>query len=320
MSDQTAARAELPMVSIIVPVLNEELNIDRFLGAVREAVASERERYRFEFVFTDNHSTDQTFAILRERASEDPSIRVIRFSKNFGYQKSIYCGYMEARGLAAIQLDCDLQDPPTLIPQMLRLWEGGSKVVYGVRLSRKEGWLIGAARRIFYRAIDWLSTEHLPRDAGDFRLVDRRIIDELRHLRDTNIYLRGRIATMGFTQTALPYHRDERVAGESKFSLGKLATLAVDGVVSHSVIPLRMATAIGMGTLVAVVILGLLYLVLFFFYGDRWPRGFATLALLLLAQLGILSMLLGIMGEYIARIYDQLKQRPDAIVEERIER
>ena len=307
------------LISIVCPVFDEEDNVEPFHAAVVAALAGEAERYEFEFVFTDNHSTDGTFARLSALAARDGRVRVFRFSRNFGYQKSIYAGLMRARGDCAIQLDVDLQDPPALLPQVLRLWEEGKRVVYGVRRSRQEGKLLQATRRAFYRLVDALSDHHLPPDAGDFRLVDRRIIEELRKVRDTNLYIRGRIATFGFEQAGIPYDRAARTRGQSKFGFFALMSLAIDGIVSHSSVPLRIATWCGLMAIVAAGLAIVGYLIAWVAVGERWPAGFMTLLVLLLVNIGVTCLLLGILGEYLARIYDQLKTSHDVIVEDEIE-
>src|SRR3954463_9210488 len=163
------------LISLVVPVFNEAESLPALFAGLEPPLAALAHRYDFELLFTDNHSTDGTFSILAARAAVDPRMRVIRFSRNFGYQKSILTGYVNARGAAAIQLDADLQDPPELIAEFLRLWEQGHEVVYGIRRSRREGWLMQMVRRTFYRVVNFLSDYELPINAGDFRLVDRRI-------------------------------------------------------------------------------------------------------------------------------------------------
>ena len=240
------------------------------------------DRYHWEFVFTDNHSEDQTFELLTDIAKDDERVCVYRFSRNFGFQRSIYTGLMMARGDAAVQIDCDLQDPPALIPEFLALWQKGNKVVYGVRRSRKEGFLITTARKIFYRLIDRISDYHLPRDAGDFRLLDRRVIDELSKHHDRSPYLRGIIARIGFNQVGVLYDRMPRKRGHTKFTLGSLIELAIDGIVSNSVMPLRLAVYIGsfIGIISLVSALGLVIYQLFI--NNAWPAGFAFLAVTML--------------------------------------
>jgi len=303
------------LICLVVPVLNEELNIDLFWTEVNQAIAPLRDRYDFDFVFTDNHSSDRTFERLSTLGADHPEVRVIRFSRNFGYQKSIYTGYSAARGEAAIQLDCDLQDPPVLIAELLRLWELGNKVVYGVRLSRKESWWLHMSRKCFYRLINMLSSEPLPLDAGDFRLLDRQVIDELKLHRDAHPYIRGTTAVLGFRQAALPYERDSRRFGETKFSFRKLIELALDGVLNHSIVPLRIASFVGIAVGLLTLIAILVYVVGHFVFGQQWPPGFATTTALLLTGIFLNAVFLGIIGEYLGRIFLEVKRHPIVVIE-----
>jgi polyisoprenyl-phosphate glycosyltransferase len=304
-----------PLISLIVPVFNEELNIFPFYERVSATLASLDDRFCFELIFTDNHSTDLTFSRLSEVALSDKRIRVFRFSKNFGYQRSILTGYMRSRGDAAIQLDVDLQDPPELIGTFLEHWRAGADVVYGVRIQRSEGFTINAARRIFYRLIDSLSEEKLPVDAGDFRLISRRVIDLLCTYRDANPYLRGTIATLGFEQIGVPYARESRTRGESKFPFSKLLSLALDGILNHSTVPLRFATYFGLATSLLTILLMVSYVFFRVVLRAQWPAGFTTLAALILLSISINAMLLGIIGEYLGRMYRQVRDTPVSIIE-----
>jgi dolichol-phosphate mannosyltransferase len=278
-------------------------------------LAEVNEQYEFEFLFTDNHSSDRTFEVLAELASVDPRVRAIRFSRNFGFQRSILTAYNNARGDAAVQIDCDLQDPPSLIIEFLRKWQSGYQVVYGVRTTRKESWGMSTTRKIFYRLIDSLSDDPLPHDAGDFRLIDRRVLDQLLKFDDYQPYLRGAIAALGFEQIGIPYSRAERHYGESKFSFGELIGLALDGILNHSVVPLRIATYLGLLisllTFLGIVGYGIGRVV----FGANWPPGFATVIMLILGSLSLNALFLGIIGEYIGRIYRQVKNRPLTIIE-----
>lgn len=305
-------------VSLVVPVYNEEENVEAFYRETRGVMQSLAPKYDYEFVFTDNHSSDRTFELLRQLAASDPRVRVLRFSRNYGYQRSILTGYQNASGDAAIQLDCDGQDPPELIPEFLRQWEGGFEVVYGVRRSRQEGWLINVARKAFYRLIDLLSEDKLPYDSGDFRLVGRRVLDELRRLNDCHPYLRGFIATLGFSQLGVPYDRRARTRGESKFSLAALTRLAVDGILSQSTVPLRVATICGAAVSALTLLACVAYLTAKLVFRLDWPAGFATTTILILASTSINAIFLGIIGEYLGRIYQQLKKPPHVVVEEEL--
>jgi dolichol-phosphate mannosyltransferase len=316
----SASETGKPLISLVVPVYNEEENVQLFYDAVRETIDTLAADYDFEFVFSDNHSSDRTPQLLRELARKDSRIRAYRLSRNFGYQRSILSAYLRCEGAAAIQLDCDLQDPPELIPIFLQKWLEGSDVVYGIRKSRLEAtrWTIG--RKIFYWLVDFLSEDPIPRDAGDFRLISRRVIDELRRIDDPHPYLRGTIATLGFQQTGVDYARRARAVGTTKFSFYDNIKLALDGIINQSVVPLRVATYLGLAISGVTILASVGYVLAYFTVGFRAPAGFTTLTVLILASLGINAMLLGVIGEYLGRIYLQLKNRSLSIVERELHR
>ncbi len=295
------------LISICTPAFNEQDNVEACYKAVVDLFEKRLTQYDWEWIITDNHSEDATFEKVRAIAAADPRVRGIRFSRNFGYQRSIFAGYANASGDAAVQLDCDLEDPPAIIEDFVRLWERGHEVVYGIRRTRQEPRWLQKARRTFYWALDKVSEDRLPRDVGDFRLIDRRILDELARVDDPHIYIRGRIASMGFRQVGIPYDRDARRAGSSKFNLARLVSLAVDATLSHSVLPLRLATVMGLVLCAASVLLILVYALAKFVQGAAWPAGFTTTVVLILLGMGINGLFLGIIGEYLARIYQHLK-------------
>ena len=302
-------------VSVLVPAFNEEANVRRAYAAIVDTFRDLPD-YDYEIIFTDNHSTDATFDILKSIARIDRRVRVIRFSRNIGYQRSLLAGYKAASGDCSVQIDCDLQDPPHLIPCMLALWRQGNQVVYGVRRSLKDGRVTAMIRRAFYRLVRALSEDDLPLNAGEFRLVDRCILNELRRVEDTSPYLRGLISAMGFRQVGFEYDRQGRVAGESKFPLTAMLALAVDAILNHSLVPLRIAsiTSVIAGTVTFLLLLG--YVIGWLVFGQQWPRGFATTTILLLLSITLNAMFLGIVGEYVGRIFMQSKRRPATIVEE----
>lgn len=305
-------------ISIIVPVYNEEHNVINAYNALKLNMDALRTKYEYEIIFTDNHSTDKSFKLLREIAKNDARVKVVRFSRNFGYQKSIYTGYMLSSGDAAIQFDCDLQDPPELIGQFIEKWEQGYQVVYGIRQVRKESLMMNFTRKIFYRFIAFLSKDDLPKDAGDFRLIDKRIVNELRKLYDSHPYIRGLIASFGFEQTGIVYNRGKRKDGKSKFRFTDLMNLAIDGIVSHSIALLRLAAYCGFITFLCAFGFLFAYLIGKVFFGQNWPQGFATLITLGLFSLSLNALFLGIIGEYIGRIYQQVKHSPITIIEKTV--
>lgn len=305
------------LVSVLVPAFNEEANVARCYEAIVR-VFDKLPDYRYEIIVTDNHSTDATFDLLRAIAARDPALKLIRFSRNYGYQRSLLCAYKAASGACSIQLDCDLQDPPELIPEMLSLWRAGHQVVYGIRRTLKDGFLVARLRRAFYKFITAISEDDLPVNAGEFRLVDRRLLVELANVEDASPYLRGLISAMGFSQVGLEYDRLDRTAGESKFPLKSMISLAVDGILNHSLLPLRMASVAGILVGAASLLLTFGYIVGRVLLGQDWPAGFATTTILLLMSISINAIFMGILGEYVGRMFLQSKNASKPIVETRV--
>lgn len=302
-------------ISLIIPVYNEEDTVTNAYNKLKEVMLSLSNDYAHEMIFTDNHSEDKTFEILQGIAKKDPIVKVIRFSRNFGYQRSIYSGYMFASGDAAIQIDCDLQDPPGMIPDFIKKWEAGYDVVYGVRITRREHFAINWVRKAFYRLMKTISDDNLPLDAGDFRLVDRKVLNELKKIYDYNPYIRGLIASMGFNQFGIPYDRQPREKGLSKFRLRDLFNLSIDGIINHSMLPLRLATYVGLLVFLVALIFMFGYIVSKIFLTPTWPAGFATLVVLILFLISFNALFIGILGEYIARIFQQSKRMPITIID-----
>jgi len=306
------------LVTISIPVLNEADNIEPLMQRLR-AVANTHPRYDFEFLFTDNASTDATFERLAEEARTDNRVRVIRFTRNFGFQISILTNYLNAGGDAAIQIDADLQDPPELVSEFLAAWEQGYKVVYGIRRSRPENPVLSFARKLFYRGLTKLSSVDLPVDAGDFRLIDRIVIEDLRQVKDETPYIRGVIAHLGYRQIGIPYDRTERQRGKSKFRLLALIRLAVDGVCGESTKPLELITLLG-ATLSFLSFFGaLFYFAWYFLVMRNAPRGFTTLVILILLSTSVQMAFIGLLGEYIGRIFKNTRHIPAPIIDQRIE-
>ncbi len=305
---------KVPLVSISIPVLNEADNIDRLYDRLTALADRIQGQCDLEFVFSDNHSSDETWKKLTTLADRDTRVRAVRFARNVGFQRSILANFMHTRGDAVMQIDADLQDPPELLEEFFRLWRAGYHVVYGVRRKRKEGRLINAFRKAGYWLIDKVSEHPIPRDVGDFRLVDRRVINALCAMRSSHPYLRGMIAGLGFNQTGVEYDRDARIAGESKFGVWRLISLGLTAVFNHSVVPLRLATFVGVATL-TLSALGTLYYLILRLAFPSLPVGLASIHILVLFGIGLNSLLLGIIGEYILRIYILMRSEPVAIVE-----
>lgn len=306
-----------PLITISIPVLNEEENIDRLISRLGDFAATETD-YRFEFLFTDNCSKDQTFHMLKEHAKIDSRVRVLRFSRNFGFQKSILTNYLHARGAAAIQIDADLQDPPEMISEFLRHWEKGYKIVYGVRRRRQEGILMNRLRDAYYWLVAAISHSPVPKGAGDFRLIDRIIIEHLREVAEQTPYLRGLIADLGYAQVGIPYDRTSRIAGKSKFSPFDLIELAIDGITAQSVRPLRLITMIGVVVCILSFLAILMYILEFMTSGGEPPSGFTTLVTMMLFSIGLNALFIGVLGEYIGRTFNNTRGLPLSIIEESV--
>ncbi len=302
------------LISVIIPVYNEEANIPMAYAAVMAELAK-HDDIDVELIFTDNHSTDRGFEVLQDIAERDPRVKVLRFSRNFGFNKSILTGYRQASGSAAIQIDCDLEDPPELFHQFIRLWRDGHDVVVGVRAQREEGFWIGRARRSFYSFLNKLSETQHVMGSGDFRLVDRKILDQLRLIHDPYPYVRGLISELATRQAAVPFSRKSRQHGESKFPLRSLIRLAMEGVYAHSTLPLKLATYIGLMVSLITILVSGGYLAAWMLAPQDWPAGFATTTILILFGISLNALFLGVIGEYIARIYQQVRTRPAVIIE-----
>ncbi len=304
-----------PLISISIPVLNESGNLENLYQRLSLLALKMKDRCDLEFVFSDNHSDDNTWQMLTALAGKDSRVRAIRFSKNYGFQRSILANYMHTRGDAVMQIDADLQDPPEMLEEFFDRWREGFEVVYGVRRKRPEGWLLHNFRRLGYWAIDKVSEHPIPRDVGDFRLIDRKVVEVLLKTKTANPYLRGMIAGIGFSQTGIAYDRDARVAGESKFNVNRLIRLGLTAVFNHSTVPLRAASFLG-SLILATSIIGALYYVVLRVFHPELPQGLASIHILVLFGIGLNAFLLGIIGEYILRIYLVLRADPVAVIQQ----
>ena len=303
---------ELRLVSVVAPMLNEEQTAGEFYRRVCSAL----DGVPFELIVVDDGSSDGTAVMLASLAAGDPRLKVVELSRNFGHQTALTAGLDHASGDAVVMIDSDLQDPPELIPEMLARWREGIDVVYAVRSEREgETRFKLATARWFYRLISKLSQVELGQDAGDFRLLDRRALDALKSMRERNRYLRGMTVWVGFTQAAIPYKRACRHAGETKYPLAKMVRFALDAIVSFSYTPLQVATLIGFACAGAA-FLGIPLAVTMRVFGQFVP-GVTTTVIAVLLLGGIQLMAIGIIGEYVGRIYDEVKARPLYLVRER---
>lgn len=309
----TSSLGALPLVSIIIPVLNEEETmprLERELLAVIEPLP-----YRFEFIAVDNHSTDRTGAMVKELCARDPRWRYLRFSRNFTVEMSITAGYHFAQGEAMIVLYSDLQDPPEVIPRFLEKWREGYDVVYGVRTHRPGDptWR-NISVKMAYRLIAWCAEMPIPKDTGDFRLITRPVRDALEQCPETNRYMRGLIAWLGFRQTGIHYERRSREAGGSKAPFWHTLFFTFNAMTSFSLKPLRMFLLLGF-IMIGFSCFGALAYSLLWLLGYA-PPGITTLIVLVLLNIGLNSLGIGILGEYLGRTYSEVKHRPLYIIQE----
>jgi glycosyltransferase involved in cell wall biosynthesis len=304
-------------LSVIVPCFNEEAVLaetHRRLSDVLEQI----DDIDYEIVYVDDGSRDDTGLILGALHASDDHVRVVRFSRNFGHQTAVTAGLEHAKGDAVVLIDADLQDPPELIPEFVARWREGYHVAYGVRTDRPgETRFKLATAKSFYRLLGRLSETKIPLDAGDFRLMDRRVVNALQAMPERDRFVRGMVAWVGFRQTPVPYKRAPRFAGESKYPLFKMMRFALDGVTSFSVAPLHAATWIGFAASV-VAMLAACYALVLRLFTNNWVTGWTALFIAVLFVGGTQLLALGVIGEYIGRIYAESKRRPLYVVQERL--
>jgi len=302
-----------PRVSIAVPMYNEEAVLPEFLrrlGAVLDTTPGGPH----EVVIVDDGSRDRTLAQLEAAAAKDPRLVVVALSRNFGHQAALTAALDHVTGDVTVVMDGDLQDQPESIPTFLQSYADGYDVVYAQRASRKEGWWLRASYAIYYRLLSKLSNLQLPVDAGDFGLMSRRVVEQIRRAPERHRYLRGLRAWAGFRQIGLPVARQERYAGRSKYSLAKLLRLAFDGIFAFSIAPLRAAALLGMIAIVLSTLFSIYSLVAKFFFHQS-PKGFTALILVVTFLSGVNMFFLGVIGEYVGRIYEEAKSRPLYVVD-----
>jgi polyisoprenyl-phosphate glycosyltransferase len=312
---------QAPVLSLVLPIFNEEAiipELDRrlraFFNDVGESVGES-----WEVIFVNDGSRDGSLALLKDLAAREPRYRVLSFARNFGHQMAITAGLDRAEGQAVVVMDADLQDPPEVVKAMVARWREGFDVVYGVRSQRHgETWFKRLTAAAFYRTLRaMLGGVSIPVDAGDFRLMSRPVVLTLRALREQHRFVRGMVAWVGFRQTAVSYERPARFAGETKFPLRKMLRFAIDGITSFSSVPLRFATWLGAGA-AAVAFIGGVWAVYEKLWGTGTVPGWTTIMILVALGSSAQLLMMGILGEYIGRIYEQVKNRPLYIVKEEI--
>ncbi len=304
-------------VTLIIPMYYEEEVAQECYNRVIKVLKS-IQNYTYEIIFINDGSKDKTLPILEEIASKDKDVKVISFSRNFGHQAAVTAGLKEVTGDAIVIIDADLQDPPELIPEMLKHWEEGYEVIYGKRKARKgESAFKLLTAKMFYKTLNALSDVEIPKDTGDFRLVDRKVVDVINQMPEHNKFLRGLFSWVGFKQEAFEYERQERFAGKTKYPLKKMLKLASDGIIGFSTKPLKLVG--GLGIITILISIGILiYSLISYFIGNNVQSGWTSIIVTVTLLSGVQLLSLWIISEYIGRIYDDVKKRPQYIINKKI--
>jgi glycosyltransferase involved in cell wall biosynthesis len=296
-----------PEVSVVLPVFNESENLNHLYSRLVAALESAADG--FEIVFVDDGSRDRSAEMLTELAARDPRVVAVELSRNFGHQVAITAGLDHARGRAAIVMDADLQDPPEVLANFIAKWRDGYDVVYAIRETRVGSWAKRVAYSAFYRLFRRVASIEIPLDAGDFCIMDRRVVEMLAAMPERNRFVRGIRSWVGLNQVGLAYDRHARYAGQPKYTLIRLIQLALDGIVSFSYVPLRVITTMGLLVSLASLFLAVFYAIKRVAVGLN-PPGFATITVALFFLSGVQLVTIGVIGEYVGRIFDEVKQRP----------
>ena len=302
-------------VSLLIPAYNEEAVLDTLYARLTK-LADDTKKYSFEFLFINDGSRDKTLDIIKGYAKSDPRVAYVNLSRNFGKEIAMIAGLDHVTGDATVIIDADLQDPPELIPRMLTLWEKGHDDVYAKRQSREgESWLKKFTSKTFYRILQRVSHVPIQQDTGDFRLLDRRAVEALKQIRESQRYTKGMFSWIGFNKKEILYDRDPRAAGETKWNYRKLTNFAIDGITSFTTAPLRISTYFGFFISLAAFIYIIYLIVRTIFFGTDLA-GYPSMMAVILFLGGVQLLSLGVIGEYIGRIFNEVKQRPLYFIEE----
>lgn len=305
-------------VSVVIPMYYEEAVAEECYNRV-EKVLKNIKNYEYEIIFVNDGSKDKTLEILEQISKKDSNVKIISFSRNFGHQAAVTAGIKYVTGDAIVIIDADLQDPPELIPEMLKLWEQGNEVIYGKRKTRRgESKFKLLTAKMFYKTLNALSDVEIPRDTGDFRLVDKKVIDVINSMPEHNKFLRGLFSWVGFKQTAFEYERKERFAGKTKYPLKKMLKLAGDGIISFSSKPLKLVGGLGIISIVLSLAILIYSLVSYIFELNNLTAGWTSIMVAITLFSGVQLLSIWIISEYIARIYDETKNRPQYIIDRKI--
>ncbi|MBR2240755.1 MAG: glycosyltransferase [Clostridia bacterium] len=305
-------------VSLVIPMYYEEQVVNECYKRVKNVLNS-IENYEHEIIFINDGSKDGTMKLLEKIALEDKNVKVISFSRNFGHQAAVTAGLKETTGDAVVIIDADLQDPPELIPDMLKLWEEGNDVIYGKRKNRKgESAFKLLTAKMFYKTLNALSDVDIPEDTGDFRLVDRRVVETINNMPEHNKFLRGLFSWVGYKQYGYEYERQERFAGKTKYPLKKMLKLASNGIISFSVKPLKLVSILGFIAICISAIILVYALISYVFKLNDLSAGWTSLMVAITFFTGIQLLSLWIISEYIGKIYDDVKGRPQYLIDKKI--
>ncbi len=306
-------------ISLVIPMYYEEEVANECYNKVSNVLKGLEEKYDYEIIFVNDGSKDKTLEILEKIAKEDEKVKIISFSRNFGHQAAVTAGLKEVTGDAIVIIDADLQDPPELIPEMLELWEQGNEVIYGKRKTRKgESAFKLLTAKMFYKTLNALSDVEIPKDTGDFRLVDRKVVDVINSLPEHNKFLRGLFSWVGFKQKAYEYERQERFAGKTKYPLKKMLKLASDGIISFSTKPIKLVGALGILSIFISIIILIYALISYIFKLNDLSAGWTSIMVAITFFAGVQLLSLWVISEYIGRIYDEAKGRPQYIIDKKM--
>ncbi len=309
--------SKLPLISIVTPCFNEEENVDELYRRVKASV-SNIDKYAFEFIFIDNHSEDNTVAKLKALAANDPTVKIIVNTRNFGHIRSPYYGILQSQGVATIYLASDLQDPPEMIPEFIRYWEEGYKLVMATKPHSQGSAWIHSLRQSYYRFLDGISDISVVSDSTGFGLYDKEVLDHLRTIDDPYPFLRGLICELGYEIKTIPFTQPRRLRGISKNNFYTLYDIAMLGIVSHSKVPIRIMAFAGLALGAISLLVAMVFLVLKLLYWDSFPMGIAPAVIGLFFLFGIQLMFIGILGEYIGTIHTYVQRRPIVVEKERV--
>lgn len=305
-------------VSIVIPMYCEEDVANECYKRLKNVITT-LDEYTYEFIFVNDGSIDKTLELLEKIAREDENVKVISFSRNFGHQCAVTAGIKYVTGDAIVIIDADLQDPPELIPEMLKLWKNGNDVIYAKRKNRKgESKFKLLTASMFYKTLNALSDVEIPQNTGDFRLVDRKVIDVINLMPEHNKFLRGLFTWVGFRQVPFEYERQERLAGKTKYPLNKMLKLALDGIISFSTKPLKIVGGLGLISIIISIAILIYSLISYIFKLNNLTAGWTSIMVTVTLFSGVQLLSIWIMSEYIARIYEESKNRPEYIIDKEI--